>query len=251
LRSPNQLPSLVLMYHRIGSPLVRSIVRQQYVLPSLFRSQIQTLLARDYKPLTLSRMLSCPDLATGHFCVTFDDGYSNVKRLAFPILVEMGVPATVFVVTDCVGKTNEWDELKGDRTEGILGVEDLREMALSGWEIGSHTITHPHLTELSDDALREEVAGSKTAIEEDLNLPVTSFAYPYGDWDQRVHQAVADAGYSYAVTTNRGVVTTSGDPLSIPRINMRWNTYGGLLLRKIGKAQRLHPVGTTANLEGR
>ncbi|MCX6377310.1 MAG: polysaccharide deacetylase family protein, partial [Armatimonadetes bacterium] len=117
------------------------------------------------------------------------------------MLAEMGICATVYVVAGAVGKTNAWDERIGDRTETILDADDVRELSAAGFEIGSHGMTHAHLTELSDAELKTEVAESKRVLEDFIGAPVTGFSYPYGEWDARVRDAVMEAGYEYAVGT--------------------------------------------------
>ncbi len=228
--------SVVLLYHRMGSPLVRSIVRGQYVLPAFFRWQLKSLSARGYRPAALGELLSGEAAEAPRFSVTFDDGYASVKRLALPILVSRGIPSTLFAVVGALGKTNSWDEQAGDRSEPIVSVADLREMAAAGVEIGSHGLTHRRLTELAEEELRREVAHSKGALEDLLGRPVAGFSYPYGAWDSRVRQVVAEAGYQYAVATGLGAVGAMTDPLAIPRINMRWNTVGTLFTGKLRKA---------------
>lgn len=230
--------SVVLLYHRLGSPLVRSRMRGQYVLPAFFRWQLRTLLRRGYRPAALADILAQPG-ALGHFCVTFDDGYAPVGRLARPILAEMRIPATVFVVAGAVGKTNFWDQHRGDRAEKMLSASELREMASGGIEIGSHSMSHPRLTEVSDEVLREEVGGSRKALEDTLGQPVAGFSYPYGAWDARVREAVIEAGYQYAMAAALGALSSTVDRFSMPRINVRWNTVGWRLLGKIRRAYRV------------
>ena len=228
----NSLPSVVLMYHRIGSPLVRSVVRGQYVTPFLLRRQLAAMLAQGYRPVTLGGLLSRGEYA-GQFAVTFDDGYSSVRQPAYPILAEMGIRATVYVVAGAVGKTNEWDERIGDRTETILTADDLRELSAAGFEIGSHGMAHAHLTDLSDTELKTEVAESRRVLEDIIGAPVTGFSYPYGEWDARVRDAVMEAGYEYAVSTGKGILDPSADRFALPRLNVRWNNVPSVLLRKV------------------
>jgi peptidoglycan/xylan/chitin deacetylase (PgdA/CDA1 family) len=194
------------------------------------------LISNGYQPARLASIVSNSRYATGHFAVTFDDGYENVGRLAYPILREMNVPATLFMVSSGVGKTNEWDQRIGDRVEKMLSLEMLREMDANGFEIGSHTVNHAHLPQLADDVLKLELEDSRKALEDMLGRPIPAFAYPFGEWDERVRQATIDAGYEYAVSTIRGVVTPSMDKFTIPRVNIRWNNWGYLLSRKIRSA---------------
>jgi peptidoglycan/xylan/chitin deacetylase (PgdA/CDA1 family) len=155
-----------------------------------------------------------------------------------PILVELAVPTTVFVVVGAVGKSNFWDEAKGDRHEPTLSLSELRDLAAAGLEIGSHSMTHAWLTDLDNGELQKEVGDSKRALEDMLGKKVAAFSYPYGAWDARVREAVVGAGYGYATTTTLAALTSTTDPFAIPRVNIRWNTFGPLLVRKIARAYR-------------
>ena len=239
--------SLVLMYHRVGSPFVRSTVRGQYVLPALLRGQLRALLGRGYQPRLLRDLLAAPEMPAGAFSVTFDDGYASIAALAAPIFAGLRVPMTVFVVAGAVGQTNIWDQRQGDREERILSREALRALAAEGMEIGSHTLTHAHLPQLADAELRAEVADSKARLEDLLGCPVSGFAYPYGELDARVRAAVIAAGYSYAVSTRKGTLAGPVDRFALPRLNMRWNTIGPLLTWKIARA---HHAATKLAHEG-
>jgi len=220
----------------MGSPFVRSIVRGQYVFPRVFRWQLNAFLTRQYHPAKLANLLNDPAQLTGQFAVTFDDGYTSMARLACPILLEMRIPATLFIVVEGIGKTNVWDQREGDCVETMCTAAELRELAEQGFEIGSHSMNHPRLTRLTDAELRTEIFDSKKALEDLLGRPVLSFSYPYGEQDARVRQVVAEAGYTYATATTLNAVTSVTDPLAVPRVNMRWNTLGPELAGKLRRA---------------
>jgi len=109
-------------------------------------------------------------------------------------------------------------------------------MSDAGFEIGAHTVSHPRLTLLSDDQLEHEIVDSKHALEDIIGREVVSFSYPYGDRDERVIEAVKAAGYKYAVSTRLGAANLDG-VFEIPRVNVRWNALGPLLMRKIRRAR--------------
>lgn len=230
--------SIALMYHRIGSPFTRSIVRGQYVLPGVLRWQLRSVLGEGYLPMTMKSQFATPG-AQRHVSVTFDDGYATAYTRAFPLCCELGIPLTIFVVAGCLGGTNRWDEARGDCTEPMLDVRQLCELARHGVEIGAHTMTHAHLPELSDAALHTEIVDARHLLEDILGQAVDGFSYPYGDWDARVRDAVIAAGYRYAVTTRIGAFDHTIDRYAIPRVNMRWNTAGLLLREKIHRAHRI------------
>jgi len=235
MADPNPKGSLLLGYHRIGSPLVKSVVRGQYVLPGLFQKQIDLLECLGYRPIALPKLLSQTD-EKGLYCITFDDGYKSVGDLAYPILADRGIPATIFVVAGAVGKTNAWDVEIGDRVEKMLSASELIEMSENGIEIGAHTMSHAHLPQLNDAELHKEILDSKKVLEDMLGKTVAGFCYPYGEWDARVRDVVIEAGFEYAVSTNRGTINSHADKFALPRINVRWNNGGWLLKRKIEDA---------------
>lgn len=231
--------SVVLLYHRLGLPKLGSLVAGQYVAPRLFRSQLDYLTARGWRNVRISESIRPDDPSDGsRFAVTFDDGYLSVYEHACPALAERSMTATVYVVAGAVGGINEWDRKAGDQKENMMSAGQIRELAETGFDIGSHTMRHPRLTTLSDEEMQAEIEDSKKALEDIIGREVTSFSYPYGDYDGRVLEAAIRAGYADAVTTRLGMVIEGTSPFEIPRVNVRWNAIGPLLARKIGRARR-------------
>lgn len=137
--------------------------------------------------------------------VTFDDAFRSVLEHAKPVLDELGWPATVFVPTDFPGRaplawagTDHWAQGPDAHELAAMDWDELVALAGDGWEIGSHTCSHPRLTTLDDAALERELAASRAECERRLGVPVGAIAYPYGDVDDRVVAATAAAGYETA-----------------------------------------------------
>jgi peptidoglycan/xylan/chitin deacetylase (PgdA/CDA1 family) len=235
----------VLLYHRMGLPKLSSLVAGQYVAPGLFRSELDYLTAQGWTCVPLGEMAAkCRENGywdRDEFAVTFDDGYLSVYEHAFPALMERQMTATVYVVANTIGGVNDWDASRGDRREPMMSMEQIREMAGAGIEIGSHTLTHPHLSELTDEQIEREVVDSKHKLEDAIGREMLSFSYPYGNYDDRVLAAAISAGYENAVTTKLGIVG-SNSIFEIPRVNVRWNAIGPLLMRKINRARRASGV---------
>ncbi|MGA8185151.1 MAG: polysaccharide deacetylase family protein [Terriglobia bacterium] len=151
--------------------------------------------------------------------LTFDDAYEDFMSNAFPVLDRLAFKATVFVVVDRIGKTNEWDKAAGFKSRPLLTLEQIRELHRHGVHFGSHSLTHARLTDVSDSDLEREVRDSKHKLEDLLGADVPCFAYPWGMADMRVRSAVARAGYKVAFTAEEGL-NGSEDPLSLKRTNL-------------------------------
>ena len=102
--------------------------------------------------------------------------------------------------------------------EGMMNWDEIKELQNAGMEIGSHTRTHPRLTEVDRERLKSEVAGSKKDLEDIIGMPVESFAYPYGLLDDKSVKAVRAAGYRAACTTRTGWFGSERDALLIRRV---------------------------------
>lgn len=211
---------IVLCYHAL-SPTWEADLS---TTPERFERQLELLVRRGYRGVTFEQAVRAPHERT--VAVTFDDAYRSVLELARPILDRLGLPATVFAPTAGVeaGGPLSWPGidhwLGGPHERELLPLSwrELRELADAGWQIGSHTVTHPHLTQLDDATLADELARSKADCEQRLQAPCTSLAYPYGDVDARVVAATARAGYATAAALPRQLGAT--DALDWPRIGV-------------------------------
>jgi peptidoglycan/xylan/chitin deacetylase (PgdA/CDA1 family) len=190
--------ALVLCYHAVSERFPAPLS----VTPAALHAQLSMLAERGYRGVTFTQLVQGPRDGR-RLAVTFDDAYASVAQLARPILDELGMPGTVFVPTGHVGTGHPmaWpgiDRWHGTEHEGeLVGMswEDLRALSAAGWEVGSHTRSHPRLTGLGNDELRAELEGSRRECEEALGEACVSIAYPYGDVDSRVAAAAGAAGY--------------------------------------------------------
>jgi peptidoglycan/xylan/chitin deacetylase (PgdA/CDA1 family) len=186
----------VLLYHRIARTTLAEDPLRLGVSPERFASHIKLLHDKGFKTVTpddTGEKTSEGGTGDGkNVVITFDDGYLDNYSQAFPILRKYGFCATIFMVTDLVGKMSVWDT---PRPVQLMGWSQVKEMAERGISFQSHTRTHPNLQTLDDGAVMNELLGSRKKLEDILGFPVRHLAYPYGRFDQRVIRLVGMAGY--------------------------------------------------------
>jgi peptidoglycan/xylan/chitin deacetylase (PgdA/CDA1 family) len=207
------------MYHQVGAHRPASALNKWRVTPGRFERHLDVLLARGYRGTALRDLLDAPAASFRRAVLTFDDGYAALLAEALPRLVARGFSATVFVVTDRVGGSNDWDAERPG--ESLLSRDGIRALHGAGVEIGSHGATHRALTGLSDEELLRETRGSREDLERLVGAPVVSFCYPYGDFDDRVVAAVGSAGYRAATVIRGGISPDLSDPLRLRRVAVR------------------------------
>jgi peptidoglycan/xylan/chitin deacetylase (PgdA/CDA1 family) len=195
------------------------------VTPENFKGQLELFTRRGYGAATFSEALE-GTAGPKVVAITFDDAFRSVFDIAFPLMQAMGLVGTVFVPTAWPGRDEpmKWDGidrwLRGPYEEELacMSWDQLRALADAGWEIGAHTHSHPHLTDVDDARLAEELRRSRQVMEEQMGAPCVSLAYPYGDADARVVAAAEAAGYDYGATMKASI--PEPEPLWWPRVGI-------------------------------
>jgi peptidoglycan/xylan/chitin deacetylase (PgdA/CDA1 family) len=210
--------TLVLCYHAVSETFPADLS----VTPGALHDQLDWLHRRGYRGVTFTEAVETPSQGK-RVAVTFDDAFASVEGLGKPVLDALGWPATVFAVSEFArgGRpitwqgTDQWAATEHAGEMRSLDWSRLRALATAGWEIGSHTATHPHLTTVDDTTLERELEDSREAVEEAMKTRCASIAYPYGDVDPRVVAATARAGYRTAAALPD--VWIAEQPLEFPR----------------------------------
>lgn len=213
----------ILMYHKV-SPDPRSGGLGLRVPPRNFEIQMKLLSNLGYQSVNLDDVVAylrdggpLPDKPV---VITFDDGYRDNFYWARPILQKYGFRATIFLVSDQIGKTNAWDESRGFPRNSLLREEEIRTMLGEGFQFGSHSKTHLRLTGLEESKAREQITGSRVALETTLGIPVNYFCYPYGKYNKAVVNIVRESGYTAALTTAQGQVRKGDNIFALKRIRI-------------------------------
>lgn len=209
--------ALILCYHAVSDSWPDELA----VPGRLLEEHIKSLLRRGY------RGVSAGDAVAGRprsLHVTFDDAYKNVTA-GLAVLEPLHVPATVFACSAYAenGRPLDVPELAAEARAypeemATMSWEELRGLAERGVEIGSHTVTHAHLTRLSDGELSRELQDSRSRLEDELGRPCTLLAYPYGENDGRVREAARRAGYAAAFALRE--TFASPDTFALPRVDL-------------------------------
>ncbi len=231
---------LILCYHAVS----RDWPTEFAVSPAQLEAQLRFFSRRGYRASTLSAALERP-AAAKTLVVTFDDAYASVRERALPVMSALGVPATVYVPTGYVAAEGalQWESMQrwlGTAHEDELRCmswENLRELAAAGWEIGSHTSTHPRLPSLPDAELAAELADSRARCEEEIQRPCRALAYPFSAYDRRVMDAARAAGYGSATILDNHLAIPAG---SLPRRGEATEMFGLLregVYRRDGRAR--------------
>jgi peptidoglycan/xylan/chitin deacetylase (PgdA/CDA1 family) len=161
--------------------------------------------------------------------ITFDDAFRSVRENALPALQRYGLPATIFVPTGHLGRAPGWSmETEGDRNEVVMSADEIAALPAGLIAIGSHTVDHPHLSELPEAEAGDQLSESRKALEILLKRPIDTLAFPYGDHDARVVEQARANGYRFVYTVapqsirpgdqaiSRG--RTSASPADSPRV---------------------------------
>lgn len=211
----------ILKYHHVGVRREPFGLRRLWVSAERFAEQMAFLAHNRYQVLTLRECLpyltELNTLPERSVVLTFDDGFTNFMDHAFPILKNYGFPASVFVVTDEVGGKSRWD--RGWEFP-LMGWDEICHLNQIGVEIGSHTVSHPHLTRLSPKDALDELTRSRDVLEAHLNRPVNTLLYPYGDTNAEIETLARKAGYQLAATIVRGNLNSPGSRLRLKRVPM-------------------------------
>ena len=210
----------VLLYHGISDEPSSGAARFT-LAPGAFEEHMRRLVDAGYRSLTVSAFVPAlrgepGGLPERPVVITFDDGFHNFLSEALPIMERHGLVSTLYATTGFMGEgdspgANRW----GDR---MLSWSELVEVARRGVEVGGHSDTHPMLDTLPRGSARAEIVRCKDLIEQHLQAPVASFAYPHGYSSASVRETVQQAGYTSACAVKNALSHLGDDPFAIARL---------------------------------
>jgi peptidoglycan/xylan/chitin deacetylase (PgdA/CDA1 family) len=215
----------ILMYHSVALEPPES-TRRLAVLPGHFENQVAYLANNGYTGLTFSDLAEAfrtgAPLPERPVVLTFDDGYADFAREAWPTLRRHNFPATVFVTTGWVADAGQ--EAAGEPLDSMMSWAQVAGLSDAGIEMAAHSHSHPQLDQLSEADLRHELGHSKALLEDATDTPVRALAYPFGYSSTRVRLAARSVGYRYAASVRNLRATRADDLFTVPRLTIRRST---------------------------
>jgi peptidoglycan/xylan/chitin deacetylase (PgdA/CDA1 family) len=203
----------IIMFHYVEYVKdIKDVIRLKLdINPYIFEKELATLKDNNYETYFVKDI---PDILAGNIyyspksiVLTFDDGYQDFYTDVYPLLKKYQMRATVFIINDYLGR------------HGFLNKEEVIELSHSGLvEIAAHTLDHAYLKNIASSAARIEIFESKKQLEGLIGIPVSSFAYPYGAFDQQAVDLVKEASFSAAVSVIPGVFHNEDDLFYLSRI---------------------------------
>lgn len=209
----------VIFYHKIDKPAPDSLVRGGFTPPRRFARQMAYLKKAGFVFYTTSELVK-------HFkqhgvfpekgvAVTFDDGWQDNYTNAFPVLKQLDIKATIFIIPSVIGETSTKAAAKGEGPRAHLSLDQILEMACCGIEFGSHSLNHRWLPQLTSEEVKLEVEDAKKQIEQLTQKPCLTFAYPAGYVSDEAKEIIREAGHTAAFTTVYGPT----DPIDLYALN--------------------------------
>jgi peptidoglycan/xylan/chitin deacetylase (PgdA/CDA1 family) len=212
--------ALVLTYHaleRNGGPLATP--------PAQLSAQLDVLLGAGAVPLTVAQLataISTRTVPSSAFAITFDDAFESIGEHA-GLLLDRGVPATIFCVAGHLGGRSDWATRKPKAwTAPLLDAAQLGELAALGFEIGAHGVSHAPLDVGDEPFFRREIVEAKTQLEQTVGSEIRSFALPYGARPSPAADSLLRGSYEAVCTTRVGLVNAHSDPYELPRVDAHY-----------------------------
>lgn len=201
----------ILMYHLIAPAPAGTAYPGLWVPPTELEAQVEALDSAGFTGVTLGEVWEAwhgdGRLPSRPVVLSFDDGDISQVLGGAPVLRAAGWPGVLNLATNHLGK-------------GGIPMWGAKRLIKQGWDVDSHTVTHPDVTALAPAALEQELTASKAAIKARLGVTAKFFCYPAGRNDPASRAAVEAAGYLAATTTEPGLAARSDDPFALPRLRV-------------------------------
>jgi peptidoglycan/xylan/chitin deacetylase (PgdA/CDA1 family) len=225
--APTPVPILMFHYVRSVSQIDDPPGYDLSIEPTLFAAYLDRLQQADYKTITPSQFLTGM-VPTKSIILSFDDGYEDFYRTAYPLLSQHKMTAVSFVITGFLD----------DKDGRYMTRAQVKALSDADIEIGSHTVDHLNLATADDQRAQDELLISRQVLEQITGKRVTAIAYPSGKYSDTTLRLTDYVGYSFGVTTESGITLPTSNRLKLPRIRVRGGESVDDLLAAIKKAEK-------------
>lgn len=212
----------VLAYHSIAADGLDGLADWR-IDPETFERHLRFLRRRGYRSISLHEWTTARKnsgvLSGRPILITFDDGYEDFAQTAWPILKRNGFSAVVFIVTDAVGKTADWDDFYGSPRQ-LMDWDTIGRLAEEGVEFGSHLASHRSLKLMSYEESYKHMIRSREAFEREVGLIPTAIAPPYGIFEAAHEELAWQAGFDMLFRIDGGIAPVFAPHMSIPRVEV-------------------------------
>lgn len=186
-QGPNEVSVPILLYHHIA---VHQSVSTYYIPPDRFEEQMSLLQQWGYTTISVELLVKAikegAELPAKPIILTFDDGTESTYSTALPIMRKYNFTGVAYIVYNYIG------------ANGYLNADQIYDLYASGWEIGSHSLSHADLSKYPNKQ-KDEIVESRKRLQSLLGIPILSFAYPYGTYNGESLSYVHEAGYIAAM----------------------------------------------------
>jgi peptidoglycan/xylan/chitin deacetylase (PgdA/CDA1 family) len=213
----------ILVYHEI-SPHPRPAFLRYTVTVRNFARQMRWLAALGYRAINMDALVrgrrGHGKLPKRPFVITFDDGFQGSVDHAVPVLRAYGFTAVFYLVAGHMGGSSRWMTAETGLELPTMSWDTARGLSDGGFQCGAHSVTHPHLTQVTPAQCRAELVDGRKILESELGCPVVHLAYPFGSYDETVLDVAMEAGYSTGCSTRPGLSRADDDFLALHRVKV-------------------------------
>jgi peptidoglycan/xylan/chitin deacetylase (PgdA/CDA1 family) len=186
----------IITYHKISSKKEFGVTT---ITPDIFKKQLELLAENGYESITFSQFTKNEKIPDKPIIISFDDTYKSVYENAFPIMKNFKFKGVLFVVSDYIGKRNDWEAYPIQRKHYHASKDEIKEMYENGFEIGSHSKTHQYLPHLNSEGVQSELSRSKQYLEKTFKTDIITCCYPYGGYNNQVLNSAKSCGYTFGM----------------------------------------------------
>jgi len=205
---------IILAYHSISPNVYKDSFFPLSVTPKQFEDQLQYLLKKGYRCVDPNQIGRESDKKDKRFLITFDDGYADNYVYAYPIMKKLNCTGIIFMVYNKISYNND-KGVNDPEISSYLNEDQIRELLDNNIRFGSHTLNHPHLSELTIEEQENEIINSKLNLEKHFKIKVDHFCAPYGDFPMTSYTIAKEHyGYCHLTYSYKSIYKNNRDVLS-------------------------------------